>query len=105
MLLDIGFIWNVYLDMEMGLLPHPVAISELEAAEKFKTELRSDVDLVLGGESPLRMKAVEHATPIESVEIYASGDERRLVLICEQRDVVLETSLSHRWTRMIADKI
>ena len=28
-LLDIGFIWNIYLDMEMGLVPQRMAISEL----------------------------------------------------------------------------
>ena len=28
LLLDIGFLWNIYLDAEMGLLPHPVAIGE-----------------------------------------------------------------------------
>ena len=27
--LDIGFIWNIYLDMEMGLVPERMAISEI----------------------------------------------------------------------------
>ena len=26
LLLDIGFVWNIYLDGEMGLVPHPVAV-------------------------------------------------------------------------------
>ena len=33
-LLDIGFIWNIYLDLEMGLVPHSVAIAELDADEE-----------------------------------------------------------------------
>lgn len=89
-LLDIGFIWNIYLNLEMGLLPHPVAIGELEADEAMKSELRSDVDSLLRGESSSRMESVENATPIESVEVLESEDARRLVLICEQGKIVLE---------------
>lgn len=90
-LLDIGFIWNIYLDLEMGLVPQSVAIAELDADEETKSELRSQVDVWLSGEGQ---------SPIESVEIFESGDERRLVLICEQENVVIETSLKHRWTRI-----
>ena len=95
LLLDIGFIWNVYLDMEMGLLPHPVTIAELDADDTIKSELRTDVDLLLqGGENPARIKCVEHPTPIESVELFESENGRRLVLICEQGSLVIETSLA-----------
>src|SRR5215216_350891 len=80
--LDIGFIWNIYLDMEMGLVPHRMAISEL------------GVDA-----ESLQMTSVE-CGPIESVELFEDGDERRLVLNCEQETLVIETSLSHRWTRI-----
>jgi len=85
-LLDIGFIWNIYLDMEMGLVPQRVAISELEADEATKSELLATAN--------------EEASPIESVELFENGDERRLVMNCEQESVVIETSLSHRWTRI-----
>ena len=91
LLLDIGFIWNIYLDLEMGLLPHPVAISELEADEAIKSELRSDVDSLLRGEGSSRMDCVENPTPIQSVEVFESENTRRLVLICEQGQVVIET--------------
>ena len=90
-LLDIGFIWNIYLVLELGLGPHSVAIAELEADESTKSELRSKVDLWLRGQS---------SSPIESVEIFESGDERRLVLLCEQGNLVIETSLTDRWTRI-----
>jgi len=91
-LLDIGFIWNIYLNLEMGLVPQSVAITELEADEKVKSELRSKVDEWLLGENGSR---------IESVEVFESGDERRLVIKCEEESLILETSLSHRWTRII----
>ena len=85
-MLDIGFIWNIYLDMEMGLVPHRLAISELEADDEKKRELSE-------------VRNVE-SSPIESVELFEDGDERRLVLNCELDRLVIETSLSHRWTRI-----
>lgn len=93
-LLDIGFVWNIYLDLEMGLLPHPVAIAELETDEATRSELRSDADRLLRGDRPRLMTAVEHASPIQSVAVFEAEAERRLVLNCEERNVVIETSLS-----------
>ena len=93
-LLDIGFIWNIYLNIEMGLVPHSMAITELEADDAFKSELRSDIDRLVRGEAPVRMKAVDNATPIESIDLFESGDSRRLVLNCEQGEVVVETQMN-----------
>ena len=82
-LLDIGFVWNIYLDMEMGLVPQTLAIAELN-------ELRTLVD-----------QANDTSTgPIESVELFENEDERRLVLNCESGKLAIETSLKHRWTRI-----
>ncbi len=82
LLLDIGFIWNLYLDMEMGLVPQVMALSELGVdAEAFQT-----MDVECG--------------PIESVELFEDDQERRLVLHCEHGAWVIETSLSHRWIRV-----
>jgi hypothetical protein len=89
--LDIGFIWNIYLNMEMGLVPHRLAISELEADDEKKKELSE-------------VRNVE-SSPIESVELFENGDERRLVLNCELDKLVIKTSLSHRFTRIHTDKI
>lgn len=83
LLLDIGFVWNIYLDMEMGLVPQSLAVTELN-------ELRDFVD-----------QANDTSTgPIESVELFENGDERRLVLNCESGKLLIETSLKHRWTRV-----
>ena len=82
LLLDIGFVWNIYLDMEMGLVPQVMAFSELGVDEEsFQT-----LDVECG--------------PIESVDLFEDDQERRLVLNCEQRILVIETSLNHRWTRI-----
>ena len=82
LLLDIGFIWNVYLDMEMGLVPQVMAFSELGVDEEsFETR-----DVECG--------------PIESADVFEDDQERRLVLNCEHGAWVIETSLSHRWIRV-----
>ena len=81
-LLDIGFIWNIYLDMEMGLVPERMALSELN----FDAELLEKTSIECG--------------PIESVELFEDGQERRLVMNCEEGALLIETSLSHRWTRI-----
>src|SRR6185295_9037543 len=47
-LLDIGFIWTVLLNGEMGLLPHPVAVSELEVSDEARTQIKADIDALLG---------------------------------------------------------
>ncbi|HEU4713495.1 MAG TPA: hypothetical protein VFS76_18140 [Pyrinomonadaceae bacterium] len=77
--LDIGFIWNVYLDGEMGLLPETLALAEIEADE----ELRQWED-------------VSAPSPIQSVDVYESEDGRRLVLNCENTSITIETSFTTR---------
>ncbi|HEY0365906.1 MAG TPA: hypothetical protein VGC73_05485 [Pyrinomonadaceae bacterium] len=85
-LLDIGFIWNIYLDMEMGLVPERMAISELDV----------DAELLPG--------TTVDCGPIQSVDLFEDGEERCLVLNCEQEKLVIETSLSRRSTRINADE-
>jgi hypothetical protein len=105
LLLDIGFVWTIFLDGEMGLVPHPVAIGELEAEPDLKNELRRDVDLLLTGNSEaenlLRMRVVplhtEGAqTEITDVTFFHNADRRRLVLDCEATSLVIESSLATR---------
>src|SRR5882762_7541644 len=40
MLLDIGFIWTIYLDGQMVLLPQTVAINELETGTETRDQLK-----------------------------------------------------------------
>lgn len=97
LLLDIGFIWNIYLDMEMGLVPSAVALNELDADDEKKNELRSYVEgLMKDGNSD--------SSPIESVELFIDGDARLLILNCERGIWEVETSLSQRWTRIRTDQ-
>jgi hypothetical protein len=96
LLLDIGFIWHVYLDGEMGLRPHPVAVSELDADSTTKQELQSSIDtsLQLGTAAPGRLlKSSPNMTPIASVDFFVRQNSRRLVLTCEAGNIVVETTL------------
>lgn len=77
--LDIGFIWNVYLDAEMGLLPERAALAEMEVDENLR-----------------QWEQVSQPSPIQSVDLFESEDGRRLVLNCESTSITLETSFSTR---------
>lgn len=79
LLLDIGFIWNVYLDGEMGLLPEALALAELDVDEDLR-----------------RWEPLPSPSPIQSVDLFQSEDGRRLILNCEDTSITLETSFTTR---------
>ena len=83
LLLDIGFIWNVYLDAEMGLLPEALALAELEVDENLRD-----------------WQQVSAPSPIQSVDLFESEDGKRLVLTCETTTLTLETSFTTREIRI-----
>ena len=96
LLLDIGFIWHMYLDGEMGLRPHPVAIAELETDKSTKTELQTHVDAALqqrAHDHSSLFNALPNASPIQSVDFFVRENSRRLLIACEQGSIVVETSL------------
>lgn len=96
LLLDIGFIWNIYLDGEMGLVPQSLAITELAASDTVRQELRQDIDAIsIGIESYNlhRMSAPLATSPIKQVDFAGRGNSRRLTLSCENNTFVVETSL------------
>jgi len=98
LLLDIGFIWNIYLDGEMGLVPQSQAIAELEASEEFKREIKSDIDSISQdvADGTLQALSVPNLTsPLQTVDFELRENSRRLVLTCEETTLVVETSLDN----------
>ena len=97
-LLDIGFIWKIYVDGEMGLLPHPVAIGELEADEELRAEIRTDIELLLrdwlGVEGLRQLTHAPVNCLIEEVTFHTRGDERRLLIAGEEGSLTVDTSSS-----------
>ena len=100
LLLDIGFLWTIYLDGEMNLLPQGVALSELDADElnsADKTDVVFDAQLLLSqGRDASGLKRFT-AAPVEclitTIEVFAANLERRLVIHGEVANVEIETSL------------
>jgi hypothetical protein len=98
LLLDIGFIWQIYLDTEMGLLPFPVTIQELDADSPLKEELKSDCEILLSeiknGPETHRIKPVQCA--IEEVDLFTADENRRIIVQGEDQTLSIETSFSTR---------
>ena len=99
-LLDIGFLWTIYLDGEMNLLPQGVAIGELDADELNaldRSELVFDADLLLtegrGAAGLKRFSAAPEECLIQTVEAFASGSERRIAILGESATINVETSV------------
>ena len=96
-LLDIGFIWTIFLDGEMGLLPHPVAVSELEIDTAGKDKIKRDIDLLLNDGDPEALFLLRQTSVpchIKDVGIFASGERRRLIIEGEEGDIAVEMSLA-----------
>jgi hypothetical protein len=96
-LLDIGFVWTIYLDGQMGLLPQTAALSELEVDANTRSQLGHEIELL--GRDGRWAQGLERLTPapvdclITDVSFLASGERRRLVLIGEAASLIVEMSL------------
>jgi hypothetical protein len=102
LLLDIGFLWTIYLDGEMNLLPQGVAIPEMDADEVStadKTELVFDAQLLLDeGCDATGLKRFT-VSPVEclivAVEVLAADSDRRIVIRGETARIEVETSFEN----------
>jgi hypothetical protein len=97
-LLDIGFIWAIFLDGQMTLLPHPVAINELEIEEQLKEGIKADVGVLLGdnpsSQKLLQMKPSPVSCQLNDVIFSKRGEQRRLTLLGEESKLAIDTSLN-----------
>src|SRR5438105_1925217 len=110
LLLDMGFLWTIYLDGEMNLLPQGVAIAELEGDELTsadRNEMAFDADLLLAeGQEASGLKRFT-AAPVEclitSVDFFAADSERRIVVVGEIANIMIETSLENSQVTVSAE--
>jgi len=100
LLLDIGFLWTIYLDGEMNLLPQGVAIPEIDADDLTsadKTELVFDAQLLLSEGSEATGLKRFIASPVEclivTAEVFAANSSRRVIVHGEIANIEVETSL------------
>jgi hypothetical protein len=98
LLLDMGFIWTIYLDGEMGLLPHGLLVSELDMGRDEKQELLADIELLQRQEGAVTQLSRMIRPPVEclinEVTFFAEEDRRRLLLLGEDGSLAIETSLT-----------
>jgi hypothetical protein len=102
MLLDIGFLWTIYLDTEMNLLPQGVAIAEIEGNDinsADRTELAFDADQLLqqgrDTEGLKRFTSAPVECLIDSVEVFGSDGQRLVVINGESATIKIETSIEN----------
>jgi hypothetical protein len=96
-LMDIGFIWTIFLNGDMGLLPHPVAVSELEIDVEAREQIKKDVDLLLSDGSTdglLLLQPPPVECRIQDVSFFAVGERRRLLITGVEGDIAIEMSLT-----------
>jgi hypothetical protein len=100
LLLDIGFLWTIYLDGEMNLLPQGFAISELDADEVSsadKTEMAFDADLLMTeGREATGLKRFT-AAPVEclitDVNVLSLDSKRRVVIKGQSAVLSIQSSI------------
>ncbi|MDT4952119.1 MAG: hypothetical protein QOJ02_257 [Acidobacteriota bacterium] len=96
LLLDIGFIWTIYLDGEMGLLTQSLSINEMDVGVEAKAELLADVDRLHEGGDTIRLRRMSPA-PVEclvkEVSFHTNGERRRILIAGEEGNLAVVTSL------------
>src|SRR5258706_14831032 len=84
LLLDMGFVWTIYLDGQMVLLPQSVAINELEASPEIRAALNREAEKLV--RERREAAGLRHVTPapveclITEVSFLANDDRRRSLL-------------------------
>lgn len=108
LILDMGFIWTIYLDGQMVLLPQSVATSELEADPQYIAELNREIEKLerdgRGAEAMHKITPAPVECLITEVGFFANNERRRLILNGEEAGLVVETSLRTAEIRIFADR-
>ena len=97
-LLDIGFIWTIYLDGQMVLLPQTAAVKELEIDADAKAQLGREIELLERDGHLAQGLMFLAPAPVDclitEVSFFAKDDRRRFVLHGEAANLIIETSLT-----------
>src|SRR5215510_13317249 len=97
-LLDIGFIWTIYLDGQMVLLPASPAIKELNVTSEEQRQLIHEIELLeRDGREAVGVTLIT-SSPVEclirEVSLFVCDDRRKILLEGESADLVIHTSLT-----------
>jgi hypothetical protein len=94
--LDINFIWTIFPDAEMGLLPQSLALKELNVGDEARAQLDDDLRRLHDGETDAETFARLTPAPagclIEEVRLLSRDEMRRLEIQGEAAAIVVEAS-------------
>jgi hypothetical protein len=94
--LDIGFVWTIFADAEMGLVPESLALKELNVGAAERARLSDELRQLHDEE--FDAAALAHVTPapagclVEEVRLLAQGELRRLEIQGEMAALVVHAS-------------
>jgi hypothetical protein len=94
--LDIGFIWTIFADAEMGLLPQSLALKELNVSGEERAALSAELQRL--HDEDVEAAALAHVVPapagclIEEVRLLARDELRRLEIHGEMGGLVVYAS-------------
>jgi hypothetical protein len=94
--LDIGFIWTIFADAEMGLVPQSLALKELNVGDAERARLAGDLQRLHEGDANagtlVRITPAPAGCLIEEVRLLSKNEMRRLEIQGESAVLVVETS-------------
>ncbi|HLL14495.1 MAG TPA: hypothetical protein VK388_05500 [Pyrinomonadaceae bacterium] len=94
--LDIGFIWTIFPDAEMGLLPESLALKELNVGDEERGRLADDLGRLHDGDTDAETFARITPAPagclVEEVRLLAKDEARRLEILGETGALFVEAS-------------
>ncbi|HEX8131466.1 MAG TPA: hypothetical protein VF527_20365 [Pyrinomonadaceae bacterium] len=94
--LDIGFIWTIFPDAEMGLVPESLALKELNVGDAQRARLADDLrrlhDTGAAGETFARVTPAPEGCLIEEVRLFERDEMRRLEIHGETAALFVEAS-------------
>ena len=98
LVLDINFVWTVFVDGEMLLRHERLALSELGLADDERAALEAEFDALHEGEAAAAPLSLTRRAPlgcaIKEVELYASGGRRKLLVRGEAAGLSVETDVN-----------
>ncbi len=94
--LDINFIWTIFPDAEMGLVPQSLALRELNVGEEERAHLAEDLRRLHDGDREAgtfaRLTPAPAGCLIEEVRLLAKDEMRKLEIYGETAALVVEAS-------------
>lgn len=97
LVLDINFVWTIFVDGEMLLRHERLALSELGLAEAERAALEAEFDALHGDEADAPRlsltRRAPHGCTIREVELYECDERRKLIVRGEAAGLAVETDV------------